>query len=286
MSEDTRHWLLAIDVDRTLLTADYRLLPKVGTAVQHARNCGVTVALVTARGPRALDVVVRDLGNVDYAVCFGGALTAVRENEQWLSHKSSVERTLGHDLCREVIDFCRSIGLSLALYGREFVYVDELDGHLAYEFRHTGDVYKVRDLQSIEEGPFKFLAICSPGRVDKLDAVKARFHGRLSCAMSHATYLEIGPEGISKGTALAALGRDICVGPDFTVAIGDGENDLPMFEYAQISIAMGNAPASVRSAATWVTGGSSEAGVAAAIEKLSREMWQTPAPIYLAEASE
>ncbi|KSV72007.1 hypothetical protein N182_30060 [Sinorhizobium sp. GL2] len=189
-------------------------------------------------------------------------------------------------ICREVIDFCRLIGLSLAFYGREFVYVDELDSYLATEFKHTGDVYKVRDLQSVEERPFKFLAICSPGGVDKLDAVKARFHGRLSCAMSHATYLEIGPEGISKGTALAALGRDIRVGPDFTVAIGDGENDLPMFEYAHISIAMGNAPSSVRNAATWVTSGNSEAGVATAIERLSREIWQLPAPIYLAEASE
>lgn len=286
MTENIPNWLLAIDVDRTLLTSEYKLLPKVQAAVQHAREHRVTVALVTARAPRALDIVIGELGDIDYAVCFGGALSVVRNDGRWLSHESSAEETLHRDVCRELIDFCRSIGLSLALYGRDFVYVDELDGHLANEFKHTGDIYKVRDLQSIEERPFKFLAICNPGRVDKLDAVKARFDGRLSCAMSHANYLEIGPKGISKASGLAALGNRISIGPERTAAIGDGENDLPMFEYARISIAMGNAPQSVQGAATWVTLGNAEAGVAAAIERLSREIWHIPGPNYLVEESE
>ena len=50
------------------------------------------------------------------------------------------------------------------------------------------------------------------------------------------------------------------------MALGDQLNDLPMLRYAGLGVAMGNAPDTVKEAASFVTGSNREDGAAAAIE--------------------
>jgi hypothetical protein len=52
------------------------------------------------------------------------------------------------------------------------------------------------------------------------------------------------------------------------VAIGDGHNDIAMFERSGFRIAMGNASPDVQRAADFVTGSNSEDGFAQAVEQL------------------
>ena len=47
------------------------------------------------------------------------------------------------------------------------------------------------------------------------------------------------PEGITKKKGLEYLGNLLSVRPEETAAAGDGSNDLPMFEYAGLSIGVG-----------------------------------------------
>jgi 3-deoxy-D-manno-octulosonate 8-phosphate phosphatase KdsC-like HAD superfamily phosphatase len=54
------------------------------------------------------------------------------------------------------------------------------------------------------------------------------------------------------------------------VAIGDAPNDLALFDFAGISIAMANAPESVRARASMVTYSNDDDGVAAVLEILIR----------------
>lgn len=56
------------------------------------------------------------------------------------------------------------------------------------------------------------------------------------------------------------------------VAIGDNQNDLPMFEVVGTSIAMVNAETSVKSKAIYLTGDHDEEGVAEALNDL--EQWE------------
>lgn len=268
-------WLLALDVDRTLLTDDYRLLSEVREAIQGARRLGVTVSLATARGPVALEVILRDLGEVDYAICFGGALVLRRAENEWVTvtDGSELGSTVDPDAGRILVELCRSYGVSVAGYGRDKVFVEEMDSSLQNEFRHTGDRYEVRTLGGIAEPLFKYLVISKVEEVGKLAAISAQISARLSCATSHVNYLEVGPLGTSKGTGLALLAHAIGLDQQRTVAIGDGENDLPMFLWAGIAIAMGNAPQHVRDAADWTTTTNAEAGVAAAINRLTEQTW-------------
>ncbi|MDX3928160.1 MAG: Cof-type HAD-IIB family hydrolase [Shinella sp.] len=272
-------WLLALDVDRTILTDDYRLLNEVRQAIQDARKLGVTVSLATARGPVALEVILKDLGEVDYAICFGGALVLKRAGSEWaaITDGASLGSTIDPDAGRILVELCRSYGVSVAGYGRDKVFVEEIDSRLQNEIRHTGDRYEVRTLGDISEPLFKYLVISRTDEVGKLAEISAQMSARLSCATSHVNYLEVGPLGTSKGTGLALLARAIGIDQQHTVAIGDGENDLPMFLWAGISIAMGNALEHVREAADWTTTTNAEAGVAAAINRLTEQTWHAVA---------
>jgi hydroxymethylpyrimidine pyrophosphatase-like HAD family hydrolase len=72
----------------------------------------------------------------------------------------------------------------------------------------------------------------------------------------------------SKGAALTAACRHLGIAADTVIAFGDAENDIEMFRVAGASVAMGQADAAVKAAATAVTLRNDEAGVARAIEAL------------------
>ncbi len=275
MTRQVPKWLLALDVDRTILTDDYRLLDPVRDAIQKARAHGVSVALATARGPVALEVIRRDVGEIDCAVCFGGALILNRHGGEWKAFPGDVDHqaTINKDAATNLVSLCREADLSVAGYGLAKVYVDAIDSRLTKEFRHTGDEYEVRDLTGVDDPLFKFLVISSLEQTEKLSALRAQISHQFSCAMSHVNYLEVNPLGSSKGSGLALLAQAIGVDQQHTVAIGDGENDLPMFLWAGTSIAMGNASEKVRQAADWTTKTNAEAGVAFAIQKLFETAW-------------
>ena len=52
----------------------------------------------------------------------------------------------------------------------------------------------------------------------------------------HCDSFDITPDGITKKSGLARLGALLGMAPEETVAVGDGVNDYPMFEYAGYSV--------------------------------------------------
>jgi hydroxymethylpyrimidine pyrophosphatase-like HAD family hydrolase len=72
---------------------------------------------------------------------------------------------------------------------------------------------------------------------------------------------------VSKGTTLQSVADYLGIDCDQIIAIGDSFNDLPVFEVAGLSIAMGNASEEVKQLADWVAPPVEKDGVAVAIEK-------------------
>ena len=61
-------------------------------------------------------------------------------------------------------------------------------------------------------------------------------------AVGWTAWLDLNPEGVSKGSALELLRRRLHVEPADTVAVGDQRNDIEMLQWAARGVAMGNAP--------------------------------------------
>ena len=96
--------------------------------------------------------------------------------------------------------------------------------------------------------------------------------------------LDVLPPGLDKGTgldgALASLGnRNVHV-----VALGDGENDLALFDRASVALAVANAVPSVKDAADEVLPAPGPAAVIAAARRLLLGDWRSSPPALPAAA--
>ena len=82
------------------------------------------------------------------------------------------------------------------------------------------------------------------------------------------TYSDCVMKGFSKAVGVKTVIDLLSFPIENTVAIGDSENDLPMFDCCKISVAMGNSPQKIKDAATLVSTSNNECGVAKALNKL------------------
>ena len=92
-------------------------------------------------------------------------------------------------------------------------------------------------------------------------------HG-VGYAVGWSAWLDITPEGVSKGAALEAVRRRLGVEPMDTVAVGDQRNDLEMLRWAAHGVAMGNAPEEVKAIANAVTGDVDDDGLVPVLRAL------------------
>jgi Cof subfamily protein (haloacid dehalogenase superfamily) len=79
-------------------------------------------------------------------------------------------------------------------------------------------------------------------------------------------YLDVTPPAQSKGTFVKAMAERLGIPLEAIAVVGDMRNDLPMFEVAGFSVAMGNASDFVKGKASAVTGSNEDDGFAGAVE--------------------
>ena len=100
------------------------------------------------------------------------------------------------------------------------------------------------------------------------ERLEKQFGGRFYGARSYVSFLEILAPGISKGHGLRRALEYWGLLPSQTIAFGDEENDLPLFEAAGFSAAPANAQEAILRAADIRIGPNSEDGVAVFLEEL------------------
>lgn len=90
----------------------------------------------------------------------------------------------------------------------------------------------------------------------------------LYLTQSVATFFEATHPSSNKGTAVKFLAEDLLgLTSEQVMTIGDNFNDFEMLRYAQIGVAMGDAPDGVKAIADWVAPSVEEEGVVAAINR-------------------
>lgn len=80
-------------------------------------------------------------------------------------------------------------------------------------------------------------------------------------------YFDVMKNGVNKKNAVKKVIDKFGANHDEIIVIGDGGNDLPMFEYAKLKIAMENGSDSLKQKADYITDTNNNDGVAKAIKK-------------------
>jgi hydroxymethylpyrimidine pyrophosphatase-like HAD family hydrolase len=83
-----------------------------------------------------------------------------------------------------------------------------------------------------------------------------------------ADFLEFFDSQAGKGLALAALRAQFGIPKEAVIAIGDGENDVPLLMEAGLAIAMANGTPATKAVASRIAPSNDQEGVAVVLEEV------------------
>lgn len=130
------------------------------------------------------------------------------------------------------------------------------------------------DFEELGRLPVSRIVVVSPGH-DEDDfhrLVSDAGLNEVSYAIGWTAWLDIAPQGVDKGTALEQVRTELGLDGGRILVAGDGRNDIGMFGWARAldgrAVAMGQAPAEVKDAASEVTADVQDGGLAQALDTL------------------
>jgi hydroxymethylpyrimidine pyrophosphatase-like HAD family hydrolase len=274
-------FLLAIDMDGTLLRDDKTIAPEDVAAITSASAHGIAVTLATGRLTTGTLPTARELGLVTPLVCADGAVMIDPVSGTTI-HRRSIES----DRAGGAVDALFDHGLVPYVFLADTIHCEASgERHRAIVGTWSCDMIVHASLVGARawrqpEGVSMTVGIGSEQAVvrasdhlreayaDSLDTVHFRVNGMSEWAVRSL------PRGCDKGEMLARLASRLQIRQAQVAAVGDWFNDMGMFKYAGRSFAMGHAPDIVRDAATDILRATSATGggVAEAIAALVLQM--------------
>ncbi len=257
--------LLISDVDGTLVTTEKVLTPASIAAVAKLRAAGIQFAVVSSRPPRGMAMLVAPL-HIDTPMgAFNGGTIVTPDLtpiETRVVPVAAAHQALALFEARGVDTWVFAEGEWL-LTNPDATYVKRELRTVQFDYRQVDDL-----------GPYLDRAgkiVGTAADFDLLERVETELQGLLgTTAAAHRSqkyYLDITHPDANKGTAVHAIAAHLGIDIADVACIGDMTNDVPMFDVAGYSIAMGNGPAAVQARAKEVTTGNDEDGFAAAVER-------------------
>lgn len=258
--------LIALDIDGTTINHAGKLSDAVREAVRDVVAAGVHVVVATGRSIVATTAILDELGITSgYAVCSNGAVTLELDLAEPSGYRVIEAVTfdpkpaleLLRDSWPDAVVAVEDLGVGFKL-SAPFP-EGELQGELT-----------VVPWEELVARPVTRVTFRSPtGTSEDFMALAERIGlHEVNYAVGFTAWLDINPDGVSKGSALEILRRKLGVEPMHTVAVGDQRNDLEMLEWAARGVAMGNAPEEVKAAANEVTGDVDDDGLVPVLRSL------------------
>lgn len=268
--------IIAMDIDGTLLNSKRILLEETKETLLKLQREGNTLLLASGRPYKGMVALAKELEMDQHhglVVCYNGSQVRDVQTGEILYNKPL---TLAE--ARGVLKHLENFDVIPMVADDEYFLVKNVFGGILhevndaniieYESRGNGFLLKeMKDLSQIDFEPNKILVAGEPSylKAHYLE-LRAPFENELSSMFTAPVYYEFTPQNVDKGTALKAVYKDKKDG--VVVAFGDAENDLSMFEFADISIAMGNATDEVKEKADHVTLSNDENGIAYALNHI------------------
>jgi HAD superfamily hydrolase (TIGR01484 family) len=264
--------LVALDIDGTLLKwvegsgQNYEeIAPPLYEAVQAAVEAGTHVVLASGRSPHGMVKIADLLG-----------LPRADQDRLWVVASNGAVIFRYHPLevvHEETFDASEAVRRVLEHYPEALVAVEERG--VGYRVNRpfpegelSGQMIQA-PLDDIVGEPVSRVIIREPNAgVEEFSERVAQLglHGT-DYVVGWTAWLDLSPVGVSKASGLEYVARELGVGPEHTLAIGDGRNDIEMLRWAARGVAMGQAVDEVRQAADDVTASVHEDGAAVELRR-------------------
>jgi Cof subfamily protein (haloacid dehalogenase superfamily) len=260
---DAGRWLVALDIDGTIMLEDGQITEPVAASIRRARDRGHEVMLATGRSVTMTLPVLDRLGLTPlYVVCSNGAITLKRDADAPTGYaRVQVDSFDPSEVLLTVRDNLE--GASYAVEDETGLY--RYSGYFPDSTLGTSSV-KV-EFEDLLGTHATRVVVISPGHAieDFLAIVERMGLRRVTYNVGWTAWLDIAPDGVNKATALERVREWQGIPRSRVLAVGDGRNDIDMLVWASAEgrgVAMGQAPDEVRAVANESTGTDLDDGLA------------------------
>ena len=265
--------LIAIDMDGTLLNEKKHIEKAQKEAIHEAIEAGIKIVLCTGRPlygilPFYKELGLQELDQEGYVILNNGC--SVHKTKDWELIECS---EITPDDMEHLYKFSEKYDINFTLVDEMHYFnigrkpTKELIMDAQFVFSDITDI----TLEEAKSGKYKIVKVMFLGDPEEMkkfqteyeDTIKERYEG----VLSQSYVYEVLPKGYNKGTGLKNLAEKLGIKQKEVMAIGDGNNDVEMLEYANYGVAMGNASELAKNAAKYTTDTNENDGVAKAIRK-------------------
>ena len=266
--------LIAIDMDGTLLNEKKHIDKAQKEAIHEAVEAGIKIVLCTGRPlygilPFYEELGLSELDSEGYVILNNGC--SIHKTKDW---ELIDQVNFTSDDIDYLYKFSEDYDINFTLVNDYYYFniddrkpTDELITDAGFVFSDITNI----SLKEAKNGKHKIIKIMFLGNPNIManfqkeneNILKDKYSG----VLSQPYVYEILPKGNNKGTGLKKLAKKLGIKQEEIMAIGDGNNDIEMFEYANYSVAMENGTELAKKAAKYQTDSNENDGVAKAIRK-------------------
>lgn len=261
-----RKYNFFLDIDNTLLPSGQKSISdETFDVIKKAKESGCHFFINTAR-PYWLVPEKMFPSDVFDGICSGCGTYITYHGE--IIYKSFLsDGTVKHVITELSKTFTPEFSILIEALEQNIYFGAEIPWYTSAGFKKLNSVDDMDAvIKNIKTQKLSFNKLAGKFSYEMFDAVKEDFD-----VMIHPGYAEMAPKGYNKGKAIMLVEEKLGIPHESTVAIGDSLNDATMMKYANISVAMGNAPDEVKALCSFVTDTSLNNGVAKAISRLLEE---------------
>ena len=261
--------LICTDLDGTLLKKDKSISKENIDAINYFKEQGGLFAIVTGRMPFfVFDICEIVHPNVPFG-CVNGAALYDYSKREYIWKAVMPEKVI--ELVRYIDEKIPDAGIQVNTFNNTFFCKDN---SAMQRFRKiTNAPNLVRRYDEIDE-PIAKVIFASESN-EEIEKVKEALEthslaDEFDFVRSERTLFEILPKGTGKGTSVLKLCECINIDIQKTIAIGDYDNDIPMFNESKVGIAVSNACSEAINAADFITVSNEEHAIAKVIYDLEK----------------
>jgi Cof subfamily protein (haloacid dehalogenase superfamily) len=260
--------VLALDLDGTLTDSEKKVSDSSKKTIHEAIAKGVSIVLASGRPLLGVEPIARELDLFKlggYMLSYNGArIISCKTGEIiW-------ERDIALSEIQKTIDFANKENLAFLSYDKQGVITDSPDDPYVKMEAYNNSI-PIKYVQNMKE------AVLSPqpkvmivGKPASLALAQPKLQALLGetvlVSFSEPCFMEITASGVHKASSLSVLLKLLGKDRSELMVIGDGLNDIPMFDLAGFAVAMENSQAETKLHAHAHTASNDNDGVAQAIK--------------------
>ncbi|NDV25825.1 HAD-IIB family hydrolase [Desulfovibrio sp. JC010] len=254
-------WIFC-DIDNTLITPGKTIDRRTLNAINRYTTAGGHFSLITGKHMISLPHLVSSVGSFTPHAGVNGSVI-VRNGKLEVFGE-------GVTPFKAIEDALIDAGVHYATYVSDGIWTrTELTEGEIDDFIKVGEVLPQKGETPEEKGAIKILTFSRRDQTEQCDLVRslAEKHG-MSCVRTGEHFLEIGPAGHGKHSAMMQIMEEAGWSDLNSIAIGDSENDLTMFGHVGLSAVVANAAPEALPAADLCIPACEEYGVARLLDAL------------------